>query len=103
MASCNFCKVDSEEQLKSCVCQKVFYCSKECQTKDWRAHKPSCPPFIVRESPGKGRGLFATRKIKEGQLILEEFPLLTFNIDISINEFQCFYYPFIAIQDSQVE
>ena len=78
MASCNFCKVDpkGKEKLKSCVCGKVSYCSKDCQVKDWKVHKPSCPPYVMRESPGKGRGFFATRKIKEGQLILEEYSLL---------------------------
>ena len=73
MASCDFCKIDPKEQLKSCVCGKASYCSKECQVKDWKVHKP----FIIRESPGKGRGLFATRKIKEGQVILEEYPLFS--------------------------
>ena len=68
MSFCGFCK-DSKEQLKSCVCKKVSYCGKECQTKDWKSHKPSCPLCIIRESPGKGRGLFATRKINEGQVI----------------------------------
>ena len=75
MASCSFCKV-SKEHLKNCVCGLVSYCSKDCQVKDWKAHKPSCPPFIIRESPGKGRGLFATRNIKEGQVIIDEHPLL---------------------------
>ena len=78
MTSCDFCKVDSKKaQVKSCVCKKVFYCSKQCQAKDWKAHKPSCSPFTTRESPGKGRGLFATRRIKAGEVILEEYPLLT--------------------------
>ena len=67
---CNFCKIDPKEPLKSCVCGQASYCSKECQLNDWKTHKPSCPPFIIRESPGKGKGLFATRKIKEGQIIL---------------------------------
>ena len=53
MASCDFCKVEPKEPLKSCVCKKVFYCSKECQVKDWKTHKPSCPPFVIRESSGK--------------------------------------------------
>ena len=78
MASCHFCKIKPDEQLKSCVCGKASYCSKECQAKDWKTHKPSCPPFIVRESPGMGRGLFATRKIKEGpRLILTLLRLKT--------------------------
>ena len=90
---CGFCKIDTKEQLKSCVCKKVSYCSKECQTKDWKTHKPSCPPFIIRESPGKGRGLFATRKIKEGQIILDEYPLLTWNVGMSFNEFGTTQFP----------
>ena len=77
MASCSFCKEASEKQLKNCVCGKVSYCSRDCQAKDWKTHKPVCPPYVIRESPGKGRGLFATRKIKEGQIILEEYPLFT--------------------------
>lgn len=76
MASCSFCK-ESNDQLKSCVCKKVSYCSKECQANGWKTHKPECPPFILRESPGKGKGLFATRKIKEGQVISDEYPLVT--------------------------
>ena len=95
MGSCEFCKVDNNKELKSCQsCEKVSYCSKECQVKDWRSHKPSCPPFVIRESPGKGRGLFATRKIKEGQIILDEYPLLTVNDGtMSFSKFRACYYP----------
>ena len=77
MTSCNFCHAVSESKLGSCVCGKVSYCNKECQTKDWKNHKLSCPPYTVREVPGKGRGLFATRKITPGMIILEEKPLFT--------------------------
>ena len=93
MASCDFCKIHSNMALKSCVCRKVSYCSTACQKKDWKTHKPSCPPFIIRESPGKGRGLFATRKIKEGQVILEEYPLLVLRKGMSLSEFQAIHYP----------
>ena len=95
MASCNYCKVSPQEPLKRCVCGKVSYCSKECQAKDWKIHKPSCPPYTIREVPGKGRGLFATRKIKEGQIILEEYPFISLrNGDIvSFNEFKMNHYP----------
>ena len=96
MSSCHFCKVDPKKQLLSCVCKKVSYCSKECQTKDWKIHKPSCPPYIIRESSGKGRGLFATRKIKAGQVILEEYPLLVLSdVGISLREFRVYHYPHI--------
>ena len=93
MASCHFCKVVPEVQLKSCVCRKASYCSKECQAKDWKSHKPSCYPFTIKESPGKGRGLFATRRIEAGQIILEEYPLFTYNEGMSLHEFKTRYYP----------
>ena len=72
MASCSFCNAQSGEKLKSCVCGKVSYCNKECQAKDWKNHRPSCPPFTIREVPGKGRGMVATRRIQAGQVIVEE-------------------------------
>ena len=93
MGSCSYCKISPTEPLKSCVCQKVSYCSKECQAKDWKSHKPSCPPFIIRESHGKGRGLFTTNRIKEGQVILEEYPLFTWNVGMSFNEFKTTHFP----------
>ena len=95
MASCNFCQVEPEDhqQLKRCVCKKASYCSKECQAKDWKNHKPSCPPYTIREVPGKGRGLFATRKIKEGQIILDEYPLLTSSGKMSFYAFMVTLYP----------
>ena len=77
MALCNYCKDGSDERLKRCVCRKVFYCNEKCQANDWKSHKPFCPSYSVRDVPGKGRGLFATRKIKAGGIILEELPLLT--------------------------
>ena len=93
MASCTFCKINSKDQLKNCVCKKPFYCSKECQAKDWKSHKPSCPPYVVREAPGKGKGLFATRRITEGQVILEEHPLFKYTDPMSLYEFKTFHYP----------
>ncbi|KAF7289312.1 Aldehyde dehydrogenase [Mycena indigotica] len=37
---------------------------------------PTCPAFRVARSPGKGMGLFSTRNIKQGEIILYERPLL---------------------------
>ena len=96
MTSCNFCKANPKAQLKSCVCGKASYCSKDCQAKDWKTHKSSCPPFTIRESPGKGRGLFATRKIKEGQIILDEYPLFIFQEGLKFSEFRTNHYPNIG-------
>ena len=39
---CSFCNSHSS-QLKVCSrCKFVFYCSRECQTKDWKFHKNNC-------------------------------------------------------------
>ena len=105
MPSCDFCKVDCKDQLKSCVCKKASYCSKDCQVKDWKTHKPSCPPFTVRQTPGGGRGLFASRRIKEGRIILDEYPLFTLSLGVDIGmdllsllEFRTKYFPNIDEQ-----
>ena len=93
MDTCAFCKIKPKEQLKSCVCRKASYCSKQCQAQDWKSHKPSCRPFKIKEAPGKGKGLFATKKILEGEVILEEYPLFTQNGLLLPYEFKTFFYP----------
>ena len=95
MAPCHFCKVVPKQQLKSCVCRKVSYCSKECQAKDWKAHKPSCRPFAIKDAPGKGKGLFATRNIQEGEVILEEYPLFTYSGAMTLQDFKFNHYPYM--------
>ena len=101
MACCSFCKADPPvTPLKTCVCGGAVYCSKECQRKDWTNHRASCHLFTVREIPGKGRGLFATRKINPGKIILEEGPLLTMkdtivSTRVSLDVFERFYLPTI--------
>ncbi|KAF8180830.1 hypothetical protein BJ912DRAFT_1032956 [Pholiota molesta] len=40
---CSVCRKRGKPKLKACAgCQKVKYCSAECQKKDWKAHKPKC-------------------------------------------------------------
>ncbi|KAJ7134348.1 hypothetical protein C8R44DRAFT_770273 [Mycena epipterygia] len=34
-------------------------------------------PFVVADLPGKGKGLVAIRDIKQGELVIQEFPLFT--------------------------
>ena len=40
-----------------------------------------CPPYRVREVPGMGRGVFASRQINPGGVILEERPLITLDLN----------------------
>ena len=40
---CANCYKESETELLRCgKCRRVFYCSKECQLKDWKLHKKMC-------------------------------------------------------------
>ncbi|EAU82305.1 hypothetical protein CC1G_08917 [Coprinopsis cinerea okayama7 len=40
---CSVCRGQGKPKLKACsACQRVRYCSTECQKKDWKAHKPKC-------------------------------------------------------------
>lgn len=47
---CRYCnKADLSEEFQASLmrcsrCLTVFYCSKECQQKDWRAHEKRCKP-----------------------------------------------------------
>ncbi len=43
---CRICgKGSNGEKVRSCsVCKRVYYCSKECQVADWRAHRVGCHP-----------------------------------------------------------
>ena len=44
-ASKGKCKVCFKESTKKCSrCRRVSYCSRECQSRDWRQHKKDCEP-----------------------------------------------------------
>lgn len=41
----NPCKVCGKEDSKKCgQCHRVYYCSVQCQKKDWKSHKATCSP-----------------------------------------------------------
>ena len=74
MACCESC--GSQTAQKCGNCKKVWYCSRNCQKEDWKGHKNYCGPFEVRECPGKGLGLFTTRDLAIGDLVVREDPIL---------------------------
>jgi len=50
---CKICCVcgTSGASLMSCArCRSIYYCSKDCQTADWPAHKPACKKSINKTS-----------------------------------------------------
>ena len=75
MDKCKFCGA-TDISLKKCCCNKISYCSQICQKNDWKNHKRYCPPFTIAPVTGRGKGLVATRKIKFGETVLVENPIL---------------------------
>lgn len=39
---CTQCRMRLDKPLKCAKCKSVWYCSKECQKKNWSKHKPTC-------------------------------------------------------------
>lgn len=51
VAPCSLCR-ETTKKLKVCArCQVVFYCSPECQKKDWKNHKSECSLYIQKGIP----------------------------------------------------
>jgi len=44
---CFVCRGKGKPKMMKCACAKVRYCSKECQKKDWKAHKAKCKQAVV--------------------------------------------------------
>ena len=88
--NCNHCNHNFSQitSLKWCVCHKVLYCNVKCQRADWKNHRQDCPPFVIKDSPGKGKGIFTTRNLKVGSLILEEEPLMLIDAPLVFTDFK---------------
>ncbi|KAI5755770.1 hypothetical protein M8J77_019534 [Diaphorina citri] len=71
---CEVCKVAAS--LKCGGCNQVFYCSKSHQKQHWKEHKPGCAKYKVVRNDILGRHMVATKDIREGEIILEEKPLV---------------------------
>ena len=67
----------SKRKLLTCInCHAITYCGVECQRADWDRHNWNCVPVMVKEFPGKGRGIMAARDIKMGEQIFKDKPVI---------------------------
>lgn len=78
------CPVCLERGSKLCQgCRNISYCSPEHQKSDWKRHRNECSPILLRTNPELSRHFVAARKIEQGCIILEEFPLV-FGPNVSV-------------------
>lgn len=69
----SLCEVCSKSAAKVCsACKNVSYCSVEHQKKDWKRHKSTCKPYIVKRNDVLGRYIVASRDISPGTVIIDE-------------------------------
>merc|ERR1712106_1014623 len=79
---CGDCAVCGKIAKAICTgCKHVFYCSRDHQRKHWSSHKDECKsiaklPYRVERSNVMGRYLIATKDMEEGELILNESPMV---------------------------
>ena len=71
--SCFLC-LSSQDTLKCGKCQKVFTCKQH--VKNHRSRSGACYPFTVQYDYEMGRYLVSSRKIKPGEVIIQEDPLV---------------------------
>lgn len=75
MEICNYCKNNAKSRCTRCL--SSFYCSQECQKKDWKNHKTKCinPTWIISKSDEKGKIILSKDNIEIGTSILYEKPI----------------------------
>ena len=75
--TCFKCKRTGKKSLLTCFnCHAITYCGVECQKADWDRHNWNCVPLMVKEFPGKGRGIVAATDIKMGDRIFKDQPVI---------------------------
>jgi len=77
------CKAASTKKCAGCA--QVYYCGVRCQKAAWKMHRQECAPVKVELVEEKGRGLIATRDIKQGQLVIQDTAIVTMEYTMVTN------------------
>ncbi|XP_076048725.1 SET domain-containing protein SmydA-8-like [Oratosquilla oratoria] len=78
------CEVCGEPAELSCTsCNKTYYCNKLHQRQHWFFHQHDCPPFASVVSQDQGTYIVATRRLRAGQLIINDTPLVVGPLSVS--------------------
>jgi len=71
---CGHCAQDAT--FKCSGCKSVVYCGVECQKAHRKEHKGDCRCWEMVDIKGKGQGLLTKRRIKAGEVVIRERPLV---------------------------
>lgn len=67
---CKMCGVT--KGVRQCKCQRVFYCSKDCQLVDWKAHKSDCQRPVNTAGPNNANHAIINNNKSPSQLDIEK-------------------------------
>ncbi|CAD8117731.1 unnamed protein product [Paramecium sonneborni] len=67
--SCQICNKQDAELLRCSQCKSIYYCSIECQKKDWKDHKFICSEIVLKQQREKQR----TDRKAQGKKAIENF------------------------------
>ncbi|KAG1726005.1 uncharacterized protein EDB91DRAFT_78128 [Suillus paluster] len=96
---CTQCGMKLEKPLKCAKCKGVWYCSKECQKKNWSTHKPTC--HEVERSSGAFKFI---RMLRINPLLMSYLKIgIIFDCGLLDNPRIGFDMPFMARVDIAVE
>ncbi|XP_044006952.1 SET domain-containing protein SmydA-8-like [Aphidius gifuensis] len=77
MSEQEICAVcNAPAQQKCSACKIIFYCSRQHQKYHWKEHAKKCKAFEIAEDDVVGRHYIATRKLKQGEIIVKELKAL---------------------------
>ncbi|KAG1725993.1 uncharacterized protein EDB91DRAFT_1166863 [Suillus paluster] len=68
LVRCSQCHIGLEKPLKCAKCKSIWYCSKECQKKNWPTHKPACHEVERSSGPLKFIRMFVLNPVIMGFL-----------------------------------
>lgn len=68
-----FCKICKKTAgVKVCKCQKVFYCSRNCQKIDWTTHREDCCSKLLEHHPSSTNNCASSSSCANNSLSLQE-------------------------------
>ena len=75
MGQCRVCGIGPAKLCSGCG--QAYYCGVKCQKSERKVHRDQCYPVRVEQFEDRARGMVATRDIKQGQVVMQDYAILT--------------------------